>query len=275
MQDNINLKKIIEKYNIHPRKKFGQNFIFDSNILNKILNNILPVKGYNIIEIGPGPGGLTLEILKKKPKEIILIEIDPSFKDILNHLLAEFNTIKSNLIIDDFLNINFDTLIKPNTKIISNLPYYISTQILLKILPLNKFINKVMFTFQKEVADRITSKPNNKNYSRLSVAVQAVCNIKKIQNLSAQIFYPVPKIDSTVLVFTKREDIIIKDFNTLKNLTKKVFNKRRKSIKNSLKELKNISDHLNKLEINEKYRPEQISVDNFCRLANLIYETKK
>jgi 16S rRNA (adenine1518-N6/adenine1519-N6)-dimethyltransferase len=76
-------------------------------------------------------------------------------------------------------------------------------------------------------------------------------------------------------VFTKREDIIIKDFNTLKNLTKKVFNKRRKSIKNSLKELKNISDHLNKLEINEKYRPEQISVDNFCRLANLIYETKK
>ena len=111
MQDNINLKKIIEKYNIHPRKKFGQNFIFDSNILNKILNNILPVKGYNIIEIGPGPGGLTLEILKKKPKEIILIEIDPSFKDILNHLLAEFNTIKSNLIIDDFLNINFDTFI--------------------------------------------------------------------------------------------------------------------------------------------------------------------
>ena len=177
MPEVINLKNIQNKYNILPKKKLGQNFIFDKNILNKIIRNILPIKKYNVLEIGPGPGGLTLEILKNKPKKIILIEKDSSFKRIIENILSEFNNVKSELIIEDFLKIDLEKYINTDTKIISNLPYYLSTQILLKILPLNSNIKEVMFTFQKEVADRIISKPNSKNYSRLSVITQSVCNI--------------------------------------------------------------------------------------------------
>ena len=152
--------------------------------MNKIISNILPIEKYNIIEIGPGPGGLTLAILKHKPKSIILVEKDSSFYNIINNILTEYKHIKSDLIIDDFLNFNLKKHINSNTKIISNLPYYLSTQILLKLLPLNNYVKEVMFTFQKEVADRITSKPNSKSYSRLSVMAQSTCDIKKTKSSS-------------------------------------------------------------------------------------------
>tara|TARA_B100000886_G_scaffold166500_1_gene113781 strand:- start:1468 stop:2295 length:828 start_codon:yes stop_codon:yes gene_type:complete len=275
MHEVINLKIIKEKYNIIPKKHLGQNFIFDQNILNKIINNILPIKNYNIIEIGPGPGGLTLAILKNNPKKVILIEKDSSFNDIIKQIFSEYNYIKSSLIIEDFLNLNLEKYLNHNTKIISNLPYYLSTQILLKVLPFNTNVKEVMFTFQKEVADRIVSKPNSKNYSRLSVMVQSVCDIKKKQNLPAQVFYPMPKVNSTVLVFTSKKKIVINNFNSLKELTKLAFNKRRKSIKNALKSITNISYFLNELNIEHKLRPEQITVEKFCKLANLIYKFKK
>lgn len=275
MEEEINLKTISQKYNIFPKKKLGQNFIFDKNILNKILNNVSPIKGHNIIEIGPGPGGLTLEILKKKPNRITLVEKDSSFQEILNNIILEFKEVRSSIIIEDFLNLNLNKIIKPKTKIISNLPYYVSTQILLKILPLDKNIEEVMFTFQTEVANRIISKPHNKNYSRLSVITQSVCDIKKKQDLSSKIFYPIPKVNSTVLVFRKKKKITIKNFQTLKNLTHKAFNKRRKSIKNSLKDFTNITELLNKSNISESLRPEEITVEKFCELSNLIDLTKK
>ena len=275
MPEDINLKNIQNKYNIFPKKKLGQNFIFDKNILNKIISNILPINKYNILEIGPGPGGLTLAILKNKPKKIILIEKDGSFKDILVNMLSEFNNINSDLIIDDFLQIDLEKYINTDTKIVSNLPYYLSTQILLKILPFNFNVKEVMFTFQKEVADRIISKPNSKNYSRLSVITQSVCDIKKKQNLPAEIFYPIPKISSSILIFSRKKKYTINNFDSLKYLTKMAFNKRRKSIKNSLKDIKNISIFLEELDIKDTLRPEQISVEQFCKLANLIYKSKK
>ena len=275
MHEEINLKNIKNKYKIIPKKHLGQNFIFDQNILNKIVRNILPIKEFNIIEIGPGPGGLTLAILKNKPKKIILIEKDSSFSSLIKNILNEYKHIKSNLIIDDFLNFNLEKNLNAETKIISNLPYYLSTEILLKVLPFNENIKEVMFTFQKEVADRITSEPNCKNYSRLSIIVQSVCNIKKKQNLPAEIFYPMPKVNSTVLIFERRKKIMINNFKSLEELTKLAFNKRRKSIKNSLKSINNISFFLKKLNIEDTLRPEQISVDKFCKLANLIYKFKK
>ena len=275
MYEEINLKNIKNKYKITPKKHLGQNFIFDQNILNKIISNILPIKNFNIIEIGPGPGGLTLAILKNNPKKITLIEKDSSFCSIINNILKAYSHIESNLIIDDFLKFKLERHINSSTKIVSNLPYSVSTQILLKVLPLNDSITEVMFTFQKEVADRITAQPNSKNYSRLSVIVQSVCDIKKRQNLPAKIFYPIPKVNSTVLTFVRKKEIILNNFKSLKELTKLAFNKRRKSIKNSLKNVSNISVFLEELNIKDKLRPEQISVDQFCKLANLIYNVRK
>ena len=275
MLKEINLKNIKNKYNIFPKKHLGQNFIFDQNILNKIISNILPIKNFNIIEIGPGPGGLTLAILKNNPKKITLIEKDSAFCDVINNILTKYNNVDSSLIIDDFLNFSLERHISSNTKIVSNLPYYLSTQILLKVLPFIDGIKEVMFTFQKELADRITSQPNNKNYSRLSVIVQSVCEVKKKQTLPANIFYPIPKVSSTVLTFVRKKKIILNNFKSLEELTKLAFNKRRKSIKNSLKNVSNISYFLKELDIEDKLRPEQISVDQFCKLANLIYDFKK
>ena len=274
MYEDINLKSLRDTHRIIPKKHLGQNFIFDQNILNKIVRNILPIKKFNIIEIGPGPGGLTLAILKNNPKKIILIEKDSSFCNIINNILTEYNHIESNLIIDDFLNFNLEKHINSNTKIVSNLPYYLSTQILLKVLPFNDNIKEVMFTFQKEVADRITSQPNSKTYSRLSVIVQSVCDIKKRQNLPAKIFHPIPKVSSTVLTFVRKKKIIVNNFKILEELTRLAFNKRRKSIKNSLKNVTNISHFLKELNIEGQLRPEQLSVDQFCKLANLMYRFK-
>ena len=124
MYEEINLKNIKKKYKIIPKKQLGQNFIFDQNILNKIISNILPIKNFDIIEIGPGPGGLTLAILKNSPKKMTLIEKDSSFCNIINNILKQYNHIESNLIIDDFLNFNLEKHINSNTKIVSNLPYY-------------------------------------------------------------------------------------------------------------------------------------------------------
>ena len=275
MHEEINLNNLKNKYKITPKKHLGQNFIFDQNILNKIISNILPIKNFNIIEIGPGPGGLTLAILKNKPKKIVLIEKDSSFCGIINNILSEYKHIESNLIIGNFLDFSLEKYINSNTKIVSNLPYYLSTQILLKVLPLNNGIKEVMFTFQKEVADRIISQPNSKNYSRLSVIVQSVCDIQKKQKLPAEIFYPIPKVSSTVLTFVRRKNIIINNFKSLEELTKLAFNKRRKSIKNSLRNIGNISHFLKELNIEDKLRPEQISVDEFCKLANLIYNFRE
>jgi len=275
MSQNPKLKSILNKYKIHPKKKLGQNFIFDFNILDKIINNILPIDKFLIIEIGPGPGGLTRSILKYRPREVILIEKDNIFKRGLEEIFTEFNDIKIKLILNDFLNLDINHLIKKNTKIISNLPYYISTQILLKILPINKRVKEIVFTFQKEVGDRIIAQPGSKEYSRLSVIVQSVCDVSIVQSLPASVFFPKPNVDSSVLKFTAKKNINIENFEALKEITKKSFNKRRKMIKNSLKDIENLSSHLGNLGIDENVRPEDISVKLYCELTNLIYKRPK
>ena len=275
MSNSLKLRNILNKYKIYPKKKLGQNFIFDFNILDNIVNNILPINKFLIIEIGPGPGGLTRSIFKKNPLEIMVIEKDNIFKKNLEEIFLENSNIKSHLIINDFLKLNINELITKNAKIISNLPYYVSTQILLKVLPINKKVKEIVFTFQKEVGNRIIAKPGSKEYSRLSVIVQSVCNISIVQKLPASVFFPKPNVDSSVLKFTPKKNITINNFEALKEITKKSFNKRRKMIKNSLKDIKNISYYLNNIGIEENTRPEDISVQSYCRLTNLILKNTK
>lgn len=275
MNEKIKLKEIIKKYNIYPKKSLGQNFIFDFNVLDKIANYASPFLNYTVIEIGPGPGGLTKSILKKTPKNIIVIEKDSKFKKNLEFIFNTYPSIECDLIIDDFLNINLNNLIKGKTKLLSNLPYYISSQILIKILPLNINIHEVLFTFQKELADRIISKHSKKNYSRLSVIAQSVCNISRKQNLPPTVFYPKPNIESSVLKFSPKKNISLKNFDTLKKISKIAFNQRRKKIVNSLSSIDNIAFFLRECGIDENLRAEDISVEMFCNLANLIYYNTK
>ncbi|PPR25676.1 MAG: Ribosomal RNA small subunit methyltransferase A [Alphaproteobacteria bacterium MarineAlpha9_Bin4] len=265
-----NIKEIIEKYEIRPKKKLGQNFIFDKNILNKITERIEPLNNFLIVEIGPGPGGLTNMLLKKKPKSILLIEKDLAFKKILEDLTSQFSKIDTKIMMQDFLKIdlyNSEIFKKNKVKFISNLPYYISTQILMKILPLEKNVYQLIFMFQKEVADRLLAKPNNKDYSRLSVITQYSCEIKKLFNIRASVFFPKPKVDSCLLSFTPKNKIRKDIFNAIKKITKLAFEKRRKTINNSLSSIEGINKLFINLKINPHFRAENISVEQYTALA--------
>ena len=270
MSRKYKLKDILKKYDIRPKKKLGQNFISDCNVLDKIANNILPVTNLEVIEIGPGPGGLSVSILKNKPSKLIMIEKDSIFKEHLKDLRAGYPETEIILEIADVLKTDLDSFIKNKTKIISNLPYYVSSEILVRLLPLNINIIEMVLTFQTELAERIIALPNQKDYSRLSVIVQSVCNVIKQHNLSAKVFFPEPNVESSVLKFIPKKKILIQDFEALKFLTKLAFNKRRKKIKNSLKNIENISYYLSVLKIDENCRPENISVEKYCKLSNLI-----
>ena len=200
------IKDIVEKYEIKPKKRLGQNFIFDKNILYKISSNLEPFENYMIVEIGPGPGGLTSIILEKNPKRILLIEKDIAFKKILLDLKSEFPKTNTQIIFEDFLKLDLQKLEffkKSKVKFISNLPYYISTQVLLKILPFEKNIFEAIFMFQKEVAERLLAKPNNKDYSKLSELEDLILDFrhKSIKDIFAFDYFVNDKIKEIKIGF--------------------------------------------------------------------------
>jgi len=242
----------------HPhRKKWGQNFIQDENIIKKIINIIQPKTNDKIIEVGPGEGALTKYLLTSK---VTAIEIDPV---LCEKLKKDFND-QIEIINDDILDINLDNYSSYN-KIIGNLPYYITTPIIFKFLE-HPFWDEAIFMVQKEVADRIIAPPGNKTYGRLSVMIQVVADVEKKTNISKNIFYPKPKVDSSLIKIKIKKEQPIKNLTLFSKIVKESFGKRRKILKNSLKNTIPISaynDYLNK-------RPEQLSVDDYIKIANNI-----
>ena len=268
---NVKIKDLITKYNIIPKKSLGQNFIFDYNILDKITKSLLPLHNNTVIEIGSGPGGLTRSILKYGPERLIVVERDISYKEILKSLISDFKQTNILFLFKDFLQMNLKEYSHQPIKIYSNLPYNISTQILIKILPLHEYnIQDVVFTFQKEVAQRILALPNTKKYSRLSVLCQYSCKVKKICTLPAKVFFPEPKIESMVIKLKPNTNVCAKTFYNLKKLTKKAFGKRRKILKNSLYEFSELPQVLKELKIKETARAENLTIEQFVSLSKRI-----
>ena len=235
----------------------------DQNIIKKIIN-IIDIKNKNILEIGPGTGNLTLEILKKNPKKIILIEKD----NILANLLTKKFNKNVEIINKDVLKINENILCDQSLIVFGNLPYNISTEILSKwILNLNQ--NKIWFSylvlmFQKEVADRIISKFNTKDYGRLSILVNWRLNVKKIFDIKATSFLPKPKVESTVLFFEPKKNFFkLKDPKNLEKITRIFFMHRRKMIKKPYSQLFN----------NDKSIAYQLKIDLNSRPQNLDFNT--
>ena len=269
----INIKSFLQRYEIKPKKKYGQNFIFEKNLLNKIVDSIEPIKKFLIIEIGPGPGGLTNILLERSPKNLLLIEKDIAFKNLLTDLTKKYTTTNTKMIFEDILSINLlklDFVKKNKVKFISNLPYYISTKILMKILPFENNFEEAVFMFQKEVAERILSDPHSKNYSKLSVIVQYCCEVKKITNIKSNVFFPKPEVDGCVLSFKPKKGVNKKQFLVVKKITKLAFEKRRKTLKNSLSSIDHIVKLLNTLKINSELRAENLTVLQYKKLASLI-----
>ena len=268
-------KEILKENNIFAKKKFGQNFITSSSTLEHIIKCANVTKDDMVIEIGPGLGSLT-EYLAINAKKVIAYEIDKDMVDILKDTLASYNNVQ--IINKDFLDVDLDNDInqyfegKSNIKVVANIPYYITTPILFKLIE-NKNISEMYFMMQKELGDRLTGIPSTKDYNALSVIINYKANAKIEFNVPKNFFLPVPNVDSIVLSIkkkAKKEDIEneVEFFEFVQAL----FGMRRKTIVNNLssskynydKEL--IKENLNKLGLKETVRAEELDLEQIIKL---------
>ena len=253
---------------IKAKKSLGQNFLTDRNILETIVN-IIPINKKTILEIGPGTGNLTSFILKKNPKKIFVIEKDNNLAENLN------NTFKDQLTIinDDVLNIDENLLFNEKVTVFGNLPYNISTEILTKwIINLKDsfWFDHLVLMFQKEVADRIIATYNNSTYGRLSILANWKLNVKKICDIKPESFSPKPKVDSSLLFFSPKQDFHkIKNPKNLEKITRIFFSQRRKMLKKPFNQLFNGDQKiLDKLQIDLNLRPQNLDFNTYYKLTS-------
>ena len=251
------------------KKSLGQNFLVEKNIVKKILS-LTDLKKRNIIEIGPGKGALTTEILKKKPKSFLIIEKDYVLAKYLN---SKFINNNVEIINTDILKFDFDKIKNDKLIIIGNLPYNISSQILIKILKYKniKKIDHLILMFQKELGEKIIGKFPSKNYGRLSIIANYKLKFIAKFLVSANCFFPKPKVTSMVLHFKilNRNFFNIKNISNLEKITNILFSNRRKMINKSIKKILNEKKIKKISELNLNLRPEKISPKIFYKITEL------
>jgi 16S rRNA (adenine1518-N6/adenine1519-N6)-dimethyltransferase len=258
---------LFEKF---PKKSLGQNFLVDNNIVKKIVKISGDIKNKTIVEIGPGSGNLTIEILKQKPKKIIAIEIDKNLSTSLRNRFIFNKNLK--IINEDILSILTKKNIEKNVIVFGNLPYNISTKILALLIMLEKWppwYETLIFMFQKEVADRILAKIGSKEYGRLAVLCNWRLEIKKHFDVSRNCFYPKPKINSTILSFSPKKEVKykIKNPKNLELVTRILFSSRRKMINKSLMKLFKNKKLIKNLNLDTKCRAEELSNETFYKIV--------
>jgi 16S rRNA (adenine1518-N6/adenine1519-N6)-dimethyltransferase len=252
---------------IKPKKSLGQNFLIDHNVLEQIIDTV-QITNKEVLEIGPGSGNLTTFILKKNPKKVYVIEKD----DTLALLLKDKFTNEIDIINDDVLKISEDKISVEKLTVFGNLPYNISTEILSKwIVNLDKnfWFENLVLMFQKEVADRIIAESNTSKYGRLSILSNWKLNIKKIIDIKPQSFSPRPKIDSTLLLFTPKENFFeIQNAKNLEMITRVFFSQRRKMLKKPFNQIfNNAKEVAEKFEINLNLRPQNLQPEMYFKLV--------
>ena len=270
------LREIIKEYNLKPKKKLGQNFLHDKNIISSIINKA-DVENEDIIEIGPGPGVLTENILKNKARSLLVIEKDDSF---VANLKKIKNNYKDNFdyLINDVIDFDFKKLTKKKYKFVSNLPYNISVPFILKMIKIRKTIpwKEMILMVQKEVAERITADISTKNYGRLTIMVNLNNDVKKLLNVKPSSFIPRPKVDSTVIKISPKNNYININNEVFEKIVKVCFSQRRKKIKNNLDQLNiNTISLLELSNINPDVRAENIDIEGFIRISKNYEELTK
>tara|TARA_B100000900_G_C20533806_1_gene697468 strand:+ start:41 stop:805 length:765 start_codon:yes stop_codon:yes gene_type:complete len=251
---------------VRLKKQLGQNFLVDKNIIKKIIKFIKPNKTDSMVEIGPGDGALTKYICSEVDN-LMIIEKDPNLIDRLNLLVSNYeNTRIHNT---DVLKFNFSS-IASEMRIIGNLPYNISTEIIFKLCKIQNIID-MHFMLQKEVVDRIISRPNNKVYGRLSVMAQTYFNIKKLFDVSENVFIPRPKVKSSFINLIPKKNIFDdrKHEICFSNIVRSAFEERRKMIRSSLNEYLSDEDFDN-IKIDPKSRAENLTVDDYLLISRNV-----
>ncbi len=252
---------------IKPKKSLGQNFLIDRNVLELIVDTV-DIANKEVLEIGPGSGNLTSFLLKKNPSKVYVIEKD----DELALLLQDKFSDEIKIINDDVLKISEDKISNEKLTVFGNLPYNISTEILSKwITNLNKKIwfESLVLMFQKEVAERIVAESNTSKYGRLSILSNWKLNIKKIMDIKPQSFSPRPKVDSTLLLFTPRNNIFeLKDAKNLELITRVFFSQRRKMLKKPFNQVfTNAKEVADKFNIDLNLRPQNLEPEIYFKLV--------
>ena len=275
--DNLpSISEVVKNCGLVAKKSLGQNFLFDLNITKRIARCAGDLAGCNIIEIGPGPGALTRGLLMSGATNVIVIEKDQRFIPALNQISAAYPE-KLHIVNEDALLVSEAEILKlygqgHNNKIVANLPYNIATVLLFKWLEQPGLFSGMTLMFQKEVTDRICADPGNKTYGRLSVMTQFNCAVDPQFDLSPQVFFPPPKITSTLINITPHQtpqyDI---ERNRLGDLCKYLFSQRRKTLRALLKgRTSSPAELLAELGIKETARPEELSVALFVALAKRL-----
>ena len=279
----MNLKDQLQKHDFHFKKKFGQNFISDPNLLQKIVDAAEVDETDIVIEIGPGAGTLTYA-LAQKAKHVIAIEIDTDLKSVIEETMLLQNNFT--LIFGDALKMDLDALVQEHMgtpcryKVVANLPYYITTPLLMHLLEECNNIDCIVVMVQKEVADRLEAAPNFKDYGAVTAMVNYYGDIKRCFNVSRQMFTPRPEVDSAVISVApwKERPVEVKSQKLLRAVIKAAFGQRRKTLNNSLKQVgyptEVVANVLASCQIDGARRGETLSLSEFAALSDAFFEAQ-
>ncbi|MBM7855180.1 16S rRNA (adenine1518-N6/adenine1519-N6)-dimethyltransferase [Desulfohalotomaculum tongense] len=283
------VKEILSRYHFRTKKTLGQNFLIDGNIIEKIVQTAGVSDNDMVVEIGPGIGVLT-STLAQKAQRVLAVEIDKKLQPILEETLAPYDNV--DVVFADAMETNFDRLVYNKSsgrfgagadsyKLVANLPYYITTPLIMHMLT-NKFnLNTLVIMVQKEVGMRMAASPGSKDYGALTVAVQYYTDAEIAFKVPKTVFYPRPEVDSVVVKLRTRRTppVQVKDENLLFQVVRAAFGKRRKTLLNALAgsgidlNKKQWTDLLKGLEIDPKRRGETLSMKEFASIANELYNT--
>ena len=268
------MSDLLDRNHFDFKKKFGQNFIIDENVTNRIVENSEVDENTLVIEIGPGAGSLTNK-LAKSAKNVLCYEIDTTLKDVLNETLKDYSNVEIHY--NDFLKSNvLDDIKKYDSDkiyVVANLPYYITTPIIMKIIEDNLPIDKIVVMVQKEVGDRFKAKPGSKDYSSLSIFLNYYYDVSKLMDISRNVFMPKPNVDSIVVEFKRnKKDYNINNEELFFQIIRDSFKQKRKTIRNNLKnyDLEAVENVLKKYNFNLNTRAEQVPDYVFAEISNEI-----
>ncbi|MFC3203719.1 16S rRNA (adenine(1518)-N(6)/adenine(1519)-N(6))-dimethyltransferase RsmA [Alteromonas oceani] len=254
------------------RKRFGQNFLNDTFVIEQIVDAINPQDGENLVEIGPGLGALTDPVCERV-SALTVIELDRDLAKRLRH--HPFHGSKLTIVEQDALTVDFNDLAKPDAplRVFGNLPYNISTPIMFHLFSHAGIIGDMHFMLQKEVVNRLAASPGNKNYGRLSVMAQYYCKVQPVLNVPPGAFVPPPKVESAVVRLSPHQTpvVTVSDVKMLERVCTMAFNQRRKTIRNSLKDCIDEAQ-LEALGLDPTRRAETLSLDDFATIANWVSE---
>lgn len=266
------LRAVIEKYQLNPKKSLGQNFLLDLNLTQKIARQAGELHETTVVEIGPGPGGLTRAILSLNPKKLIVIERDercvPALEEIAQHYRDKMSIIRGDALEQDLRDFSGDGAIK----IIANLPYNVGTQLLAQwlIKSVNTpYWDSMTLMFQKEVGQRIIAEPNSAHYGRLGVLCGFMSHAAIAFDVSREAFSPPPKVTSSIVHLRPRLERVNCELENLERVTQLAFGQRRKMLRQSLKALGG-ETLLNSVGIDPTRRAETLSIEEFCEIANAL-----